>query len=157
MTTLNGNNIRFLIFLFLTSCAPTSLAELRSEGEAQTRKLVQELRAVESKEDLQEAIPRLKKQFNKLADLAVESRSFTHPGSPSGSSERGLPLHFVRRGEAAYGRRGGTDASPSVGREESEPSMASEELFAELARLYEMPGGRELIEMAQRDAIHRLR
>ncbi len=37
-----------------------------------------------------------------------------------------------------------------------EPSAAGDELFAELARLYEMPGGRALIETAQNDAIHRL-
>ncbi len=36
------------------------------------------------------------------------------------------------------------------------PSFASDELFAELARLYELPGGRELIESAQCEAIERL-
>lgn len=36
------------------------------------------------------------------------------------------------------------------------PSQAGDELFAELARLYEMPGGRALIETAQNDAIQRL-
>ena len=41
-------------------------------------------------------------------------------------------------------------------RTDEEPSLASEELFAELARLYEIPGGRELIEAAQTEAISRL-
>ncbi len=38
----------------------------------------------------------------------------------------------------------------------SEPSEASDALFAELARLYEMPGCREMIEEAQVEAIRRL-
>lgn len=37
------------------------------------------------------------------------------------------------------------------------PGFASDELFAELARLYEMPGGRELIESAQIEAIDRIK
>ena len=34
-----------------------------------------------------------------------------------------------------------------------EPSAASDQLFAELARLYEMPGCRDLIEEAQGEAV----
>ena len=37
-----------------------------------------------------------------------------------------------------------------------EPSKASDALFAELARLYEMPGCRALLERAQEEAIRRL-
>lgn len=118
MMTLNGKIFRSLIFLFLISCSPSSLADLRYEGEAQTKKLALELRTIETKEDLQKAIPRLKKRFNKIADLLIEAREFP--------------------------------------KEEAEPSFASEQLFAELARLYEMPGGRELIESSQMEAIHRL-
>lgn len=116
---LNGNCIRFSILIFLASCGPASLADLRYEGEAQTRKLAAELRTIESKEDLQKAIPKLKKRFNKIGELLIEARGFP--------------------------------------KEESEPSFASEQLFAELARLYEMPGGRELIESAQTEAIHQLK
>lgn len=39
----------------------------------------------------------------------------------------------------------------------SEPSKASDELFAELARLYEKPGCRSLLETAQQEAICRLK
>ena len=41
--------------------------------------------------------------------------------------------------------------------EEPEPSPESEQLFIELARLYEMAGGKELIESAQTDAVLRLK
>lgn len=113
-----GKITRFSIFLFLCSCSPTSLEDLRYEGEVQTKKLALELRAIETREELQRSIPKLKKRFNKIADLLVQCREFQ--------------------------------------KIESEPSAASEQLFAELARLYEMPGGRELIESAQVEAIHRL-
>jgi hypothetical protein len=39
---------------------------------------------------------------------------------------------------------------------DSEPTAASDELFVELARLYEMPGCRRLLESAQEEAIERL-
>jgi len=38
----------------------------------------------------------------------------------------------------------------------SEPSEVGDALFMELARLYEMPGCRRLLETAQEDAIYRL-
>lgn len=102
----------------LFSCGPSSIAEVRIEGEAQTRKLAQELRSIESKEELQKALPRLKKRFNKLADA----------------------LALVKNYSA----------------DEIEPTLASEELFIELARIYEMPRGRLLVESAQIGAIKRL-
>lgn len=37
-----------------------------------------------------------------------------------------------------------------------EPTLASEKLFIELARLYEIPGAREIIESAESEAVHRL-
>lgn len=106
-----------LIFLILASCS--SFEDLRYEGEIETRKLAAELRVIETKEELQKAVPRLKKRFNRIADLILEARSLQG--------------------------------------EEAEPTAASEELFIELARLYEIAGGRELIESAQADAILRLK
>lgn len=104
--------------MFLVGCAPATFQDLRCEGEAETRKLATELKAIESKEELYKSLPRLKKRYNKIADLLIEARKF---------EER-----------------------------ENEPSAASEELFAELARLYEIPGGREAIESCQSEAVRRL-
>lgn len=117
--TQSGRAILCWTCLFLVSCGPSTLDDLRYFGEAQTKKLAEELRKIETKEDLQKAAPLLKKRFNKLAELLQKARSF--PNS-----------HL-------------------------EPSVASEELFAEMARLYEIPGCRELIEGAQAEAVHRLR
>lgn len=91
---------------------------MRIEGEAETRKLAQELRSIENKEELQKALPRLRKRFNKLADILALAR--TYPG------------------------------------EDMPPTLASEELFIELARIYEIPGGRTLVETAQAEAIKKL-
>lgn len=111
-------SIRYWTWILLSSCGPVTFADLRCEGEAQTRKLAQELSQIETKEELQKAVPRLRKRFDEMAELLLQLRAF-----------------------------------PA---QESEPSLASEQLFAELARLYEMPGGRELIETAQSEAVARL-
>lgn len=101
----------------LTSCRPASLEDLRFEGEAETAKLAEELSKLESRDDLQKAMPRLKKRFNRIARLLAEAREF--PNLPA-----------------------------------AEPTLASEKLFIELSRLYEIPGGRELIESAESEAVH---
>lgn len=112
--------MRYLwICLFLVSCAPSSLDEIRWEGEAETRKLAQELKGISSRDELLKALPRLKKRYNKIAALVVRARDYK---------------------TAAV----------------QEPSQVSEELFIQLARLYEMPGARELIEGAQQEAIREL-
>lgn len=110
--------LRFGIFLLLISCGPASLDDLRVEGEAETKKLAEELRAVGSKEELQRSLPKLRKRFNKIADLLIEAKDFP--------------------------------------KQEMQPSFASEQLFVELARLYEMPRGRELIESAEMEALQKL-
>lgn len=111
--------LSLFILLVLGACSPSSLADLRWEGEAETLKLAKELRHIETKEDLQKALPRLKKRFVRIADLLIQVRRFSPEEIP-------------------------------------DPSLASEELFRELARIYEIPGGREGIESAQTEAIHKL-
>ncbi len=109
----------FLLCLLLTGCAPATLEELRWEGEAETRKLTQELGKIASREELQRALPRLRKRYTKIASLVVQARKW--------------------------------EAGTTQG-----PSAESEELFIQLARLYEIPGAKELIESAQQEAIRRL-
>lgn len=118
MMTRIGQIALFWMCSFLASCAPTSLEDLRAEGEAQTRLLAEELRKIETKEDLQRAVPRLRERFNKIADLLIEVKKYSCS--------------------------------------ESAPSMESDALFAQLARIYEMPGGREEIERSQMQAVQKL-
>jgi hypothetical protein len=108
-----------LLLMCLVGCSPSSLEELRWEGESETKKLTAELREIEGCEQLRNALPRLKKRYNKIARLVEQAKPW---------------------GETAG----------------AEPSAVSEELFIELARLYEIPGARELIEVAQQEALKRL-
>ena len=102
--------------LFLTGCAPSSISDLRVMGEAETLKLAKLLHKIDTKDDLQRNLPKVKKSYLRIAELMVQVREFH-------------------------------DAI------DTEPSGASDQLFAELARLYEMPGCRELMESAQNEAL----
>jgi hypothetical protein len=94
------------------------LSELRSEGESEMKKLTAELKRLETGEEVQKASKRLKKRFNRIADLLIQTRNFPP------TEEDSLPI--------------------------------GEELFAELARIYEMPGGRAAIEAAESEAVRHL-
>lgn len=107
----------FLCSVFV-SCSPLSLEEVRFEGEAEIKKLTRELACLESKEDLEKALPRLKKRFARIADLLISLKNFSF--------------------------------------EDKEPTEAAEKLFIEMARIYEIPGGQELIETAQKNAVSKL-
>jgi hypothetical protein len=109
-----------LSLLFLISCSPANLAELRCEAESEIKKLIVELEKIETIEDIQHASKKLKKRFNRLAFLLIETRNF-----------------------------------PSQEEQQYE-SVAGEQLFTELARLYEIPGARAVIENAQNEAVRRL-
>ncbi len=82
---------------------------------------VEELRRIETRDELLAALPLIKKRFNQMAALLID----------------------VHRADLPAG-----DYPP--------PSPVSDELFAELARLYELPNGREWIETAQSEAVDRL-
>lgn len=109
----------YFLLVFAAACAPTSLKDLRSEGEAETRKLAVLLSEIETKEQLQKKFSSIQSSYGKIADLVIERRHLS-----------GVALE--------------------------EPSGASDALFAQLARLYEMPGCRRLLEAAQEQAIHKL-
>ncbi len=68
----------FLITLiFLVGCAPQSLEELRSDSEAEMKKLTAQLRKMESLEDIQKGQKSLKKHFNRFADLLITAHQFS--------------------------------------------------------------------------------
>ena len=108
------------LLLCLAGCAPANLRELRYEGEAEMKKLTVELKKIETYGDVQKASKKLKKSFNRIANLLIETRNFRGDG------------------------------------EVLEASKIGEELFTELARIYEIPGARGVIEAAQTEAVRRL-
>jgi len=110
--------MKFLGFLLLilSACAPSSISDLRVMGEAETLRLAKLLHKIDTKDDLQRNLSKVKKSYLKIAELVLQVKEFH---------------------EAI----------------ETEPSDASDQLFAELARLYEMPGCRALMESAQSEAL----
>jgi Tfp pilus assembly protein PilP len=70
-----------VILLFLVGCSPHSLEDFHNEGEAQIRKLIKELKAIHSREELQRALPSLQRRFDAMVDLMIEARSYEekHP------------------------------------------------------------------------------
>jgi hypothetical protein len=105
-----------LLLLFFSACAPSSISDLRVLGEAETLKFAKLLHSIDTKDDLQRNLPKVKKSYLRIAELMVEVRKF----------HEAIDL---------------------------EPSAASDRLFTELARLYEMPGCRALMESAQEEAL----
>lgn len=102
----------------MSGCAPSSVEEFHSEGAAAAASLTEEMRRIRSKEELQAAIPKLRKKYLRIAKLAARA------GELAAREEQPLP-----------------------------PCQASDELYAEIARLYELPGGRELLMSAQAESL----
>lgn len=74
----NSQGRQRLLFFFLpllTSCGPMSMKELRSEGDSEIAQLTAILREVDGKEDLVIRLPKIKKEFTKIAELALQVRA----------------------------------------------------------------------------------
>jgi hypothetical protein len=130
--TKNMKNIKialtFLLIclLFSFGCSPGSLDDYQKEGESVCRTLTNELKDIETRDDLVKALPKLKKRFHHLVDVVIEARTFQE-GHPEEKNDLSFDSH-----------------------------QASEALKSELKRIYQIEGGRELVENAQREALIRL-
>lgn len=102
----------------MSGCAPSSAEEFYREGEAATASLTEEMRRIHSKEELESAVPKLRKKYLRIAKLVLAAGEIAAKGEK--------PLLACQ---------------------------ASDELFAEIARLYELPGGRELLISAQAESL----
>lgn len=120
--------LSLLLFVFsLLGCSPNSIVEYYDEGEGLTRDLIFELEKIQTREDLVKASSRLKKIFEELVNLIIGA----------GESQIQRPDLFM-------------------GDVPKKENKASDLLRRELNRIYRMDGGRELIEAAQANALHRL-
>ena len=120
---------RVVIFIALTgllSCSPSSLEDFHYEGEARCRSLAKELQKIENREQLIRFVPVLKRHFEELVTLMIHAREFQEEHS---------------------------DEEPGILASEK---VASHLLEDELRRVYEIEGGREIIERAQQEALVRL-
>ncbi len=110
----------------LYACSPSSVEDFQHEGEARSKRLIKELKKIESRDQLLRAEPELKHHFGWLVELMIAAREFQemHPD------------------EAIL------DPNP-----DAEVSTLLEE---ELRRIYALEGGREIVERAQQEALERL-
>ncbi len=108
-------------------CSPTSLEEYRREGESLCRRFTEELQKIETRDELLAALPNIRRRYEEFVDLMLEVKEFEEE-------------HF---GEA-------TDPW------NTSDFLASESLIIEMKRLYQLEGGRELMEKTQREALFRL-
>lgn len=110
----------------MAACSPSSTQEFRQEGESLCRRLTKELQQVETRDDLLKMAPLLKKRFQQFAELVMEARKFQ--------------------------REHAGEAMP----QDDGDYLASEALMEEMKRVYQIEGGRKIIEDAQREALFAL-
>ena len=116
-----------VIAIMLSACAPSSMEEFRREGEAISRNFTLQLQKVETREDLVEMLPKIKKCYEEIVDLMIDLSAF---------KER----HFGEAVDAWY----------------ASDQLASETLMIEMQRIYRLEGGKELMEDAQKESLFRL-
>lgn len=116
----------FSLFILTSSCQPSSLEEFQIEGQASARRLLQDLRKIETRSDLAIVEPLLKKDFFAISELAIEALTFQmkNPGEECGFT--------------------------------TAQAFLNEALLEEFRRVYALEGGRECIERAAKEAMLRL-
>lgn len=68
--------LSLLILFSSTSCAHRSLDDFQEEGEGVVRTLIQDLRLIQTRDDLIASSNKLQKHFEKLAYIMVEAENF---------------------------------------------------------------------------------
>lgn len=123
------NMIPFFLFLILllSGCGPRSMDDFEEEGEAVMRTLIQELQAIRTREQLIASTGRLKRLFDRLADIMIAAVEYRRAHPEISTNEFAGPNHEL-----------------------------SDLLRIELNRLYQMEGGRQIIEKCEENALHRL-
>lgn len=82
-----------LILIFaLAQCSPHSEEDYRQEGRAIMRALTQDLRGIETAEQLIHAEAKLKKKFDRLADLMIEASKSQNDFTEEVATEESVQL-----------------------------------------------------------------
>lgn len=70
-----------ICLVLLWGCSPNSLEDFHHEGQALVKNLIEELKAIQNREQLQKELPGLKSQFEELVDLMIAARKYqeSHP------------------------------------------------------------------------------
>lgn len=116
----------FLLF-FLSGCGPRSLDDFEEEGEGVMRSLIEELRNIHSRNQLIASSGRLKRHYDRLVDIMIAAQNFR-------DNHPGLDK--------------GVFSGPN--------HELSDQLRIELNRIYQIEGGRQIIEKCEQNALNRL-
>jgi hypothetical protein len=118
--------LAILSCLFLYGCSSHTLADYQEEGKSILYSITQQLQKIHTREQLITAGPELQKQFNQLVDVMLAAEAF---------KQKSKNLEEIEI---------------TVNHE------LSDLLRIEINRLYQIEGGRALIEKSQESALHRL-
>lgn len=113
--------------LLLASCRSSNLEDYREEGEAITRSLIQELKKIRTKEQLIASKNNLKGLFDRLVETMIAAETYIHSHPNLDQSVFPEPDHEL-----------------------------SDQLRGELNRIYQLEGGRQIIEQCEQKALLRL-
>ena len=113
-------SILYLILSLLCSCGPSSIEEYKSSAAAINRQIYQELKTVQTREELLSKQIFLKKKFIELAEVIIAAAEYSqkHPDTEL-NEQHGYPEHVA--------------------------SLLREEL----ERIYQIDGCREIVEKSQ--------
>lgn len=107
-----------LIILFLTSCSPHSLEEFHSKGKALSEKIASELSEIDSPEELERALPLLKKRFDELVTLSIKARTYEmRHGGEAHCEEHYDPSALIAELSRIYAMEGGKELIERAERE----------------------------------------
>jgi hypothetical protein len=121
------NIILFTLTCTLLACSPSSSQDFREVGRSINRSIIKELHGIHSHDELVDKLPVLENLFGRLTEVMISARKFEDQQTESSQ----LP----------FGR---------------EDQQVSDLLRLELNRVYRLPGGKGLIERAQRQALDKL-
>jgi hypothetical protein len=124
---MNLKRLVWIVYLLaLPSCQPTTLEDFQLEGAPLARRLLEDLKKIETREDLLLLEPALKRDFEKLVDLMIQARAFQQK-----NLDLEIPFQNINQ-------------------------ILNASLLEEMKRVYEIEGGRESVERAQREALLKL-
>jgi len=119
--------ISLLLPILLTACTPSSSEDFKREGESICQELTLDLQKIQTREELLRALPRFKKTFNSLVQLMIQAHKYQLRHPEEESFDSSFTTY-----------------------------QTNLELMSQLRRIYQIEGGQELIERAEREALIRL-
>ena len=127
MKKLFSLTLAFFLSMLIFSCGKSTLEDYREEGRSVTKELIQELKKIRNKDQLLVSAAKLQKLFDQMVDVMIAAQN------------QKLELH----------KQEGLELT-------KEDHDLSDSLRFELNRVYNIEGGKAIIEKTQEKALNRL-